>query len=276
MSFAQIICADGEYGDKEPWECGVLGPRIPTLIPVRIQEHTAEHCFSACLYHEPTFKERFPQRDYRERYLERCAASGDEMLKEGCHLNIICDQASLDDALSIPVGSVFLCTEEPRGPFTKHLFRYYSPMLPAHPTVRYWHFRGMDNILKSPEEKKLIEQFSASGCDLLRSPYFPFKNKEYIRVKGSCSVNLRGGASLSHFLTTCSLRPLKGKMAFHCDEVHLDKWFRRDWEKLKVFTLIDRKLGKEFYRDLQEMIESGMDHHITVRKRIGGPMSSVK
>jgi hypothetical protein len=278
MQAAKIIEAQNILGEGEPWEHGALGPMVPSLIPIRIQEHTAKHCFSACLYHEPTFQERFPQRDYKERYLERCADSCEAILREGHHLNIICDQASLQDALSIPVGSVFLCTQEPKGAFAKHLFRYYSPLLPAHPTIQYWHFRGMDNILKSEDEPKLIADFAASGCDVLRSPYFPIRapNKHYIRVRGSCSVNLRGAASLAHFLTSVPLSIQTGSKAFHCDEFHLDKWFQRDWRHLRAFTLVDRAMYDDFYRELKEMIAEGVDQTIRIAVKRGGPMSSTK
>jgi hypothetical protein len=278
MNWARITEAQNILGKGEPWEHGALGPMIPRIEPVKVRDHSARHCFSACLFREPTFQLRFPGRSYQERYLERCAASVEALAREGHHLNIICDQKSLKDALSIGIGSVFLCLESPSITFAKHLFRYYSVFLPCHPTIEYYHFRGMDNILKSAEEPKLIEEFEASGCDLLRSPYFPFSANQdgYIRVRGSCSVNLRAAKSLAHFLSHQPLSGLPGRMAFHCDEAHLNKWFQRDWRHLNAFTLIDRKLKAEFYADLRKMVNEGVDQTIVVRIKSNGPMSSQK
>lgn len=281
MRWATITEAHNILGLGEPWEHGALGPRMPILHPIRVVEHTSRHCFSACLFREPTFEKRFPTRDYRERYLERCHASGEALTREGHHLNIICDQESLDDALSLGIGSVFVCHDDMPKPFTKHVFRYYSTLLPRHPTVEFWHFRGMDNILKSDDEPRLIEEFERSGCDLLRSPYFPFKviqGKRYIRVRGSCSVNLRGAASLAHFLTSVPILGQPGAKAFHCDEIHLDKWFQRDWRYLKTFTLVDRSMYPAFYEELREMVDAGAEQIIRVKvaKKGTGPMSSAK
>jgi len=278
MQWARITEAQNILGAGEPWENGALGPLIPSVEPILIREHQARHCFSACLFREPTFEERFPDRSWGERYLERCAASIDAMDRLGCHLNIICDAASLSDALSLGVGSVFLCDDEPTVPFAKHLFRYYSALLPPHPTVEFYHFRGMDNILKSDDEPALLDNFAKSGCDVLRSPYFPMSGKDkcYMRVRGSCSVNMRGAASLAHFLSSTPLASKKGPAAFHCDEFHLDKWFQRDWRHLKSYTMIDRKMGPEFYQEMQQMIDEGVDQTIRVQVRKGGPMSSTK
>lgn len=278
MRWATITEAQNILGAGEPWEHGALGPRVPIITPVRVIDHTSEHCFSACLFHEPTFAERFPERSFQERYLERCHASGEALAREGHHLNIICDHASLDDALSLNLGSVFVCHDEPKIPFAKHLFRYYSTLLPRHPTVKWWHFRGMDNILKSDHEPALLADFAASGCDLLRSPYSPMsgQNKRYVSVRGSCSVNLRGAASLAHFLTSVPLESKLGPLAFHCDELHLNKWFQRDWRQLKLYTLIDRRMRDEFYEELRGMVAEGVDQIVRVLVRKGGPMSSSK
>jgi hypothetical protein len=210
--------------------------------------------------------------------MDRCADSIEALQKNGHHLNIISDAASLSDALSLNVGSVFLCDDEPTAPFAKHIFRYYSVFLPPHPTIKYYHFRGMDNILKSDQEPALIDDFEQSSCDVLRSPYFPMggADKRYIRVRGSCSVNLRGAKALAHFLSCTSLDAPKGNAAFHCDEIHLDKWFERNWRHLKTYTMIDRKMQPDFYREMQEMVDAGIDQIIRVQVRKGGPMSSTK
>lgn len=255
-----------------------LGPTVPNLIPIQVRQHDSRHCFSACLYHEPTYNERLPGRSWTERYLGRCAASIEELEKHGHHLNIICDEASLDAALSLGVGSVFLCDEEPIGPFAKHLFRYYSVFLPTHPTVEYYHFRGMDNILKSNDEPGLISDFEQSRCDILRSPYIAMSGEErtYFRVRGSCSVSLRGAKALAHFLSSTPLVVPEGKAAFHCDEFHLNKWFERYWRHLNPYTIIDRKMKVEFYDELKMMTDAGIDQVIRIHIRKDGPMSSIK
>lgn len=278
MQWARITEAQNILGAGEPWEHGALGPMVPNLVPVRVRDHSAKHCFSVCLYREPTYEERFPERSWSERYLERCAASIEALERHRHHLNIICDAASLSDALSLGVGSVFLCDDEPTAPFAKHLFRYHSVFLPPHPTIEYYHFRGMDNILKSEDEPALIGDFAQSGCDVLRSPYFPMSgpDKRYIRVRGSCSVNLRGAKAMAHFLSSTPLVVPTGNAAFHCDEFHLDKWFGRYWYHLKPYTMIDRKMGPEFYLEMQEMVEAGVDQIVRVQVRKGGPMSSSK
>lgn len=276
MSFAQIICADGEYGESEPWEHGVLGKYIPQITPVRIEEHTARHCFSVCLYHEPEFAERFPLRTVQGRYIERALAAKERLKQHGCSVNIICDKASLQDALDLNMGSVFLCHDEPKQPFGKHLLRYYSPLLMPHPTVEFYHFRGMDNILSSEEEMPLLNEFARSGCDILRSPYSPlkYKLKQYIKVRGSCSVNLRGGMALSHFLTSVPLAKQRWPLSFHCDELHLNAWMERYSSKLKQFILIDRRQNRAFYEEMQTLIEDGVEGIIKLKIGKGGPMTS--
>lgn len=102
------------------------------------------------------------------------------------------------------------------------------------------------------------------------------EDREYIAVRGSCSVNLRAANSLAHFLAFTPLVVPEGKAAFHCDEFHLHKWFLRDRNYLEPFTLIDRKMPWEFYEEMQQMIKAGAFQVIQIRVSKNGPMSSSK
>lgn len=229
--------------------------RLQTLLPVVShapawdvvieRETTAQHCYVACLYREPEFARLFPQRSFERRYLAQREAIAEHLQRTGFHLHIWCDEAMLDSALSLGVGNVFRVTTPPAFPFQQHQWRYWSVMLPPHPTIRAYHFRGMDNIAGTGDQAlpvALLKRFLRTRMDLLHAPYQP--GRHWLPVRGSCSVAGRGIRSLRAWLLTHAeqKRPRRDNELWHNDELMLSRWFAARSKLLRLHTLVDRQL----------------------------------
>lgn len=244
---------------------------------VRIIERptSATHCFSVCLYHEPTYAARFPGRDFKVRYLDTMPAVKEIFARQNFALRIFCDRAMRETSLSFGIGSVYEVTEPPAFAFAQHLWRYCSVLLPPHRTIRAHHFRGLDNLAVTDTEIRLLDQFLSSGSDILHMPYLRIRGRAYTPVRGSCSVAHQGIRSLAHQLHTVpNASAGEWPADWHNDEIWLSAWFDAVKHTSKLFTVVDRALPPAFYEDLKRQIASGQPLHVVRIPR--GPMTSVK
>lgn len=239
-------------------------PESPPFTPIIERPTKARHCFSVCLYSEPLFTVQFPQRNFNKRYLENIPAVTERLAATNYALNIFCDAASLQTALNLNVGSVYLVTKAKEFAFQQHIWRYFSTLLPKHETIQCYHFRGMDNLLASEDELTLFERFRLSGCDIKHAPYHRASGNIYVPVRGSCSVAHEGIKSLGWWLQNHKQRhPTNWPETWHSDEDHLTGWFSEAKLSHRLFTIIDRELPMAFYRSLSEQIERGIPLTIT-------------
>lgn len=234
------------------------------FVPAIERATTARHGFSVCLYQEPEFAERFPGRDFAARYLARMPRVAELFARQDFALAIFADTAMLDTALGFGFGSVYHVATPPAFAFAQHLYRYYAALLPVHPTVRAWHFRGLDNLLVKPDEIQLFEHFLASGCDILHAPYLRNRGSVYTPVRGSCSVANAGITSLA-----CRLQhtpPLdlgeEWPARWHNDELWLSDWFNEVRSTSRLYTVVDRVLPPEFHAQVAEQVNTGLPFHI--------------
>lgn len=231
------------------------------------------HVFSVCLYHEPEFSIRFPARDFSARYLERMPEVRELFARHGFALRIFCDQVMLETAQGIGFGEVFLVTDPPAFPFAQHLWRYYSVLLPGAETHCH-HFRGCDNLAVTPEEIGLLNEFAATGGEILHAPYLRARGQVYTPVRGSCSVAGLGARTLARHL--CDRRPASSgpwPSDWHCDEIWLAEWFADVRLRCRLHTLIDREQPPEFYDQLRSQIAHAPGFRLT-RLPQRGVMSS--
>ena len=224
------------------------------------QTDLKDRLFSTCLFQEPEYARLFPARDVSRRFLQRDDVSY-ACEKNKASLCIFCDEANVEHALSFREANVYLVAKRQEEPaFAQHLWRYYSTLLPgAH--KRFHHFRGLDNV--AAEDISLTECFELSRADLLHAPYHAFKQvegKEYIPVRGSCSVARKGVAELADWLSTKRVEPVLAvgsKKSFHLDEFFLRGFFYARLGKINLFTLVDRLLPPAAWEDLQTAIKRG-------------------
>lgn len=234
----------------------VSPPRCEAVV---IRPTTATHCFSACLYHEPEFKKRFPGRNYANRYLHSMQEVIPHFRARNFALNIFADEAMLETALSFGFGSVYCVRDKPPFPFAQHVYRYYSALLPEHPTIRAYHFRGMDNLVPSDPFMAVLERFVGAGGEILHAPYLRARGLMYMPIRGSCSVANGGISNLARFLRTTPLEPPTQPWpeGWHCDEHYLARWFKQERLRTRIHTIVDRPLPFEFHAFLHDQIAAG-------------------
>lgn len=245
-------------GEHKPAPFDSFTPSRQPFIPAVVRESYGPHCFSACLYDQPHPKRRHV--NFAERYLDSMPAVRDRLEETGYGLNIFCDAAMLQTALSFECGSVYLVTEPPKFEFQQHVWRYYSALLPNHPTIQAYHFRGMDNLLASNDELEMFDQFLAGGYEIKHAPYTRKAGGDiYTPIRGSCSVAGRGIQSLGWWLSTQEhFAPEDWPSTWHNDEDHLARWFNAVKHHHSLFTILDRDMPMHFYRDLSIQLETGM------------------
>lgn len=231
--------------------------------PAIVRPTDAEHCFSVCLYREPEFPKRFPNRDFADRYLASIPSIREFIARHNFALNIFVDPAMLETALSFNCGSVYVVTEPSAFPFSQHVYRYYSALLPAHPTIKAIHFRGLDNVLVTDEELALLRHFVTSGAEIMHAPYLRAAGSIYTPMRGTCSIAGDAIRSLGEFLrSTPQEKPEDHKGVWHNDEIYLGRWFDRVKENLFLYTIIDREMPIEFHMAFAAQIRQGRPFHI--------------
>lgn len=233
--------------DAAPW----LEAGVPALTCLRRSRTEAAESFSVCLYDEPAYARRFPNRDRRMLYTGRFEAIREFLDDSGLHLRLFCDAAMADEALRLDRGDVWLVQTPPAFPFHQHLWRYYAALLADQPSIRVIHFRGLDNVADTAE-LPLLRQFAASGTDILHAPFVRQHTGLYMTVRGSCSVANAGIGSLAWFLRTFPCREKSAPEDWRCDELYLHEWFRRVSRHHSTMTVVDREMPPEFYADLAE------------------------
>jgi hypothetical protein len=227
------------------------------FLAVRTVDTDASTGFSACLYHEPEYKRRFPKRSFSGLYTDRMAEANEWIKEHGYALHIYCDAAMLNTALQMDAASVYIVTTPPAYPFAQHLWRYYATLHPAG-TVNTWHFRGMDNIITPSDEMVIFDHASLSGAEVIHAPYVRDHGTRYMPVRGSCSVSADGIAALGWWMDTAPLTtPPDWPSTWHNDEEHLARWFAYASPHLRLCTIVDRTLPMSFYRDLSITLEHG-------------------
>lgn len=258
----------------ESWQPITVG--VPMTRPAFevVQEHhtTARHCFSVCLYREPTFEQRFPARDFWQRYLQPGDDIRTMLARHNAHLKIWCDRAMLETAVRMDLGDIYLVTDPPPHPWSQHLWRYYATLLPAHETIVAYHFRGLDNVAR--EDMAMLDRFVEGGFDVLRAAYRRGARSIYTPVRGSCSLARNGIASLAHQLCTRTPRPLSAAWPepFHIDEAFLAAWWRVAHRHLNSMTYIDRKPTPEIFREIRRAMLRGRRIAVEGAIRSDGPM----
>jgi len=236
--------------------------------PAIVRPTDAEHCFSVCLYREPEFVKRFPNRDYKKRYLDTIPAIREFTARHNFALNIFADPAMLETALSFDVGSVYVVTAPPAFPFSQHVYRYYSALLPTHPTIRAYHFRGLDNVTVADEELALLRHFVDTGAELMHAPYLRAAGSLYTPVRGTCSIAGQAIRSLGEYLiSTPNVAPEDHKGIWHNDEIYLGRWFDRVKESLFLYTIIDREMPIEYHMQFAAQIRQQRPFHIASLSR---------
>lgn len=248
-----------------------VGQNVSTanITAVEIVHTDAKECYSVCLYKEPLYKQLHPTRDFKQRYLEPFKDDvRNHLEKHKMALNIFCDEESLELAISLKTGSVYLVTQKPLYPFFQHLYRYYSVFL-EHPTIQTYHFRGMDNIVADDTAVSRLREFHNSSMDVLNMPYFRNFTSKYCPIRGSCSISRRGIKSLAGFLKHKRLYPdvTNKRLLWHSDEDFLTEWFNGIKNTLGIYTIVDRELPMDFYFDLMNMTKSGANFIITNAER---------
>ena len=239
-----------------------ISSRLP-FSPAIVRQTYAEHCFSVCLYREQEFSTRFPNRDFKKRYLDTIPAIKDFTARHNFALNIFVDPAMLETAISFDVGSVYVVTEPRLFPFSQHIYRYYSALLPAHPTIRAYHFRGLDNVVIGDQELSLLRHFVSTGAELMHAPYLRAAGSLYTPVRGTCSIAGSAIESLAGFLaTTPNPMPEDSKGIWHNDEIYLGRWFERVKDTLFLYTIIDREMPVEYHMHFANQIRHGRPFHI--------------
>lgn len=246
----------------------------PSFDPVVVRgTATARHCFSTCLYHEPTYAQCFPGRNFAGRYL-KADAIAEFLQRTQSHLVIFCDRAMLSTAKQMQVGDIYLVTEPAAFAWAQHIWRYYAALLPQHPTIQAFHFRGLDNVMR--DDIAMLDRFLDGGFDLLRAPYVRGKRQIWTPVRGSCSVAHRGIQSLRDFLRTRQIQPTAAAWPepFHCDERYLETWFKASRDELNTFTYIDRPIRGSVYREIHRALLKGRRVHVEGQISIDGPLRS--
>jgi len=252
-----------------PWRGGEHGV-APRFEPVRVVDTHSEHCVSVCLFSEPEWKKRFPSRDFRERFLSKANDARTRLAALGYSSVIFCDREMEQLACDLRLGSVYRVTHPPAFPFAQHIWRYLAVLLPPHPTIRAYHFRGMDNLLLSKSDVQLFELLLRQQLDVLHEPYLRHKGRHYTPVRGSCSVAREGIASLAWWLQEMRHYKPEGNDwvdAWHSDEAYLEGWFQQSIAHLRPLTVIDRELPMEFYWDLWKRNQSARTFHIVRREQ---------
>ena len=244
--------------------------------PVVERETTAKHCFSVCLYHEPLYAKRYPQRDFAGRYLAAMPAVKVALEQHGWHLKIFADEPMVSTALALDCGDVYVVRGRPAFPFAQHLYRYYAALLPEHPTIKAYHFRGLDNVGLNEAELRVADLLIREGLDVEHRPYMRMHfegagKHRYFPVRGSCAVANEGIKSLAWWLRT---QPLKcptdpWPALFHCDEAWLKRWFEACRQHLRLLTVTDHGLESrrgvpwEFHTLLQQLVEHQQSYLMT-------------
>lgn len=254
-----------------PWQGGKqsCAPRFELAQEVPTK---ATHCVSVCLFQEPEWQRRFPGREFRGRFLSRAAAARTRLRELGYAVTIFCDKAMESTARELDLGSVYRVTTAPAFPFAQHQWRYLAALLPAHETIRAYHFRGMDNLALTASDVQMFELLLSQRLDVLHEPYLRHKGRHYTPVRGSCSVAREGVASLAWWLHHTPHRAPKGDWvnAWHSDEDYLERWFRASIAHLRPLTVLDRELPMDFYFDLYAANKAG--HHFVIARREHSPL----
>jgi hypothetical protein len=247
----------------QPW--AAFEYRRPSFISsLKIEATEATHCFSVCLYHEPEFAVRFRARDFKARYLS-CMEDLSRWLRDtGYALNIFTDAEMAETALKFGCGSVYLVSAPPQFPFAQHLWRYYSALLPDHDTIKAYHFRGLDNVMISEPERKIIARMVEDDAGLMHAPYLRKNGEVYTPVRGSFSVAHEGIRALRWYLSTTP-QPMPSEEwpeAWHSDENYLTGFYQAAARVLNTYTIVDRKLPMEFYADFHQRFTNGYSNTI--------------
>lgn len=256
-----------------PWELAPPVLPMPGFVQVRTAEPgSSPHCFSVCLYREPTFEQRFPGRDFAARYLQPRDEILDLLRKHGAHLKVWCDEAMLDTVMAMGFGDVYLVTDPPAHPWSQHLWRYWTCLTTLDSAIKALHFRGLDNLAR--EDFAMLDRFVASECDVLRAAYRRGARSRYTPVRGSCSLARRGIRSLAHFLRSEIPSPLSQVWPepFHIDETALARWWTEALPWLDVMSYVDREMHPRFWRECHTTITHGHKLLIEGRKTDDGPL----
>lgn len=269
-----VVPAIVPRADRSPPWVALVGVPITRPAYEVVQEHhtTARHCFSVCLYREPTFEQRFPGRDFWRRYLQPVDEIRALLTRHNAHLKIWCDRLMLDTVIAMDLGDIYLVTDPPAHPWAQHLWRYYSTLLPYHESIQAYHFRGLDNIVH--EDMAMLDRFVDGRYDVLRAAYRRGARSLYTPVRGSVSLARNGILSLRHRLCTRAPRPLSPVWPepFHIDEAFLAAWWRASYRHLDTMTYVDRRPTSEIFVETRRAMLCGRRVHLEGLIRADGPM----
>lgn len=230
----------------------------PKFVPIRIQETTATHCFSVCLYREPEYKPKSRDRMFEARFLSHWRTTRALLESDGIALNIFCDREMLETALALGYGSVFLVVDPPKFAFDQHIWRYLSALLPEHPTIKCYHFRGMDNIVRLDLERPLWAALEAGEVNVIHAPYLAVKMQKLMPVRGSFSASGISLEYLARWINSSERRCRETETErWHSDELWLKEWWDKDGMNLTPLTVVDRALPAAWIRELIERMEAG-------------------
>ena len=227
--------------------------RRPLFRPIVERDFGAKKAVSACLFHEPEYAKLFPDRDFEGRYLSSAPAIRRRLDALGYAPVLFCDEASVERAVALNLGSVYLVEDTPLFPFSQHLYRYYAAFLSRFEVI---HFRGLDNMDLADYDAAMMARFDGSGCDLYHAPYSI--HGMYFPIRGSCGVRAAGIDSLAAAMCHEPFEPVGSpRDRWHCDEANLARWFAKERRKLRLFTVVDRRKDTPFFVDFQRQIELG-------------------
>lgn len=219
---------------------------------VRTGAELGTHVISACLFREPEWAERFPDRDFNTRYLEGSDRLAAFLAESGWGLVLFVDRAMLPIALSLAKLAerveVYRVTTRPRFPFEQQVWRYLSVLLPG-AEDRVWHFRGMDDLVPCATWRELAEGMVTGAADLLHWPCRQAAGRLYVPVRGKCSMRAAAVLSLRRWWQAHEAHDWTGdhwRNRWHSDELWLGEWFAAESDALRVTTVVDRWLGPEF------------------------------
>lgn len=257
-----------------PWLQPATLP-APAFTWMRQRRGSGPHGWSTCLYHEPSFAERFPHRDFRQRYLAQRDVIAQFIGAHNGTFVIFTDEAMLDTAMDLQLGSVALVHEPAVCPWAQHLWRYYAVLAAQEfPAVKAWHFRGLDNVHR--DDVAMLDRFLTAGFDLLRASYRRGTPSLYTPVRGSCSVAAQGIPALAWGLRHRAPQGVVGADAFHCDERWLARWFEACQRWLNTFSFIDRSPAKGLWLDTLRSLRYGLRVHLEGQITDDGPLRSKK
>lgn len=253
-------------GDLGPWQSPSMARVSRRFTTARQIAGEFAHVFSVCLYEEPCYQSRFPNRDYRARYIQRIPQIRRHLTDLGWGLHIWTSPDLVSRVMSLPINaSVHIVHDLPSFPFAQHLWRYYAALLsPQSRGSQVVHFRGLDNLLVDAREVAMLRRFAEDGGDVLHAPFVRSYNGRYMQIRGSCSVAGNGLDALGWFLRGHDQPLHTDPDDWRSDEIYLDRWFQSSQQWLRTWTVIDRAMPPAFYSWLRKRLTQGLPGEVVV------------